>query len=162
MKKMIHQFTAAAAILSATVGFISEAKASKLSLDGAGHYLLGNTSRYYGRGTAQSGRYVNLGQDYYHKITYGIDHITNSSFTTSGTMSFEFWALPYYSANSGIVLMTRGLDSLRGGQSVTNISRNGLGVSLNARRFPEINLWELTQSGWNFRDSLSFTQKNLL
>lgn len=162
MKHIIQQFTAAAALMFATVGAIPQAHASNITLDGSGHYLLGYTERYYGAGTAQTGRYQNLGADYYHKVEYGIDYLTNHSSHRTGSMSFEFWAMPFYGANSGIILMTRGLDSLPTYGSVTNLSRSGLAISLNARRFPEIDLWELTYYGWKFRDAFSFSQRNLL
>jgi hypothetical protein len=104
----------------------------------------------------------NLGAGYYHNVEIGIDFLTNHSTVSSGSLSYEFWAMPYYNATSGIILATHGVDSMKAGSSHSNFSRDGLTVLLNARRFPEQNLWELTRNGWKFRDVLRFTRKNLL
>ncbi len=161
MKTTIKLFTAAAVIFAA-VTTSPEARATAVTLDGSAHYTIRNTEVYYGGGVAQSGRYQNLGSGYYHNTTYGIEFLTNSSTHRSGSLSFDFWGMPYYGATSGLILMTRGLDRLAAMSSVTTLSRSGLAVSLNARRFPELDLWEYTINGWRFRDAFRFTQKDLL
>ena len=107
----------------------------------------------------QSGRKPYLGGGYYHKAEIAMDYITNRSTRRSGDLSFELWAMPYYGATSGVVLMTKGADALGGGGSYTNASPEGYAVLLDRRRFPELNLWEFTRRGWKFRDALSFSRK---
>jgi hypothetical protein len=161
MKSIISKLTTAAVALFAVATVAPEAKAAKVTLDGYGYYALGTKVTYYNKGSvpAQSGRYAGLGRDYYHKITYEMDFITNRSSSGSGSLSYEFWAMPYYEATSGIILMTRGLKPMSGGQSVKSLTKSGLGIYIDARRFPEQNLWEFTSNGWKFRDALTFPQK---
>ncbi|MES2660237.1 MAG: hypothetical protein V4689_16560 [Verrucomicrobiota bacterium] len=161
MKSIISKLTMAAAALFAAATFAPEAQAAKITLDGYGYYALGTKVTYYNKSSApaQSGAYKSLGADYYHKITYEMDFITNRSGYGSGSLSYEFWAMPYYGSTTGIILMTRGLKPMAGGQSVKSLTKSGLGVFLDARRFPEQNIWEYTGSGWKFRDSLTFTRK---
>ena len=161
MKSLLTSFVAVVAAL--IVFQPSEARATKVTLDGSGYYELGRKFKFYGGGVKQSGRYRRLGADYYHKAVIGMDWITNRSRSRSGYLSFEFWAMPYYGADKGVVLMTRGLDPLRGGSYYFEKARDGWAIFLDRRRFPEINLWELTgRRGWKFRDALSFRRKNIL
>lgn len=159
MKSIISKLTTAAVALFAVSTAIPKAEAAKITLDGYGYYALGTKVTYYGSAPAQSGRYKSLGSDYYHKITYEMDFITNRSASGSGSLSYEFWAMPYYGSTTGIILMTRGVQPMYGGQSVKSLTKSGLGVFLDARRFPEQNIWEFTNNGWKFRDSLTFTRK---
>lgn len=160
--KAIIQTLAAAVIVAGAAITAPEAKAANVTLDGFGEYYLGNSVKYYGSGVKQGGRYRNLGADYYHKATIQMDFITNRSNGGTGSLSFEFWAMPYKGATSGIILMTKGLDPLGSKQSYKNVSAKGYAISLNRRRFPELNLWEFTRNGWKFRDVLTFPRKNLL
>lgn len=164
MKKYIQKFTAAAAMIVASVAMIPETNAAAVKLDGSGYYILRPTKVYYPNGARQTGRYLNrsLGAGYYHNVEIGIDFITNRSTFPSGSLSWEFWAMPFYQATSGIILATHGVRAFRPGESVPNMAKVGMSVFLNARRFPEQNLWELTANGWRFRDVLRFTTKNLL
>ncbi len=161
MKFISHKLAAAFSLFAITTS-IPEARSAAVKLKGSGYYLLGSYYVFSHGGKEQSGRYSYLGTDYYHKIEYGMDYITNTSGYRSGSLSYEFWALPYYGATSGIVLMTRGLGPLAGGQRYVNLYKYGWGISLNLYRYPEQNLWEYTSSGWKFRDSLAFTRKTLL
>lgn len=162
MKSFIRNLTTAAIALFAVSASIPESQAADVRLDGFGFYSVRNKVNFYAGGAQQSGRYRNLGSDYYHKATIEMDFVTNYSNGRSGNLSFEFWAMPFYGATSGIILMTRGLDPLPGGRSVKGLSREGLAISLGARRFPELNIWEHTRNGWKFRDSLTFTRKAYL
>jgi hypothetical protein len=162
MKSIIHQLTAVASVLFAVAVSAPESQATNVRLKGSGYYDLGSYHVFLRGGKEQSGRYRNLGRDYYHKIEYGMDYITNRSDYKSGSLSYEFWAMPYYGATSGIVLMTRGLSPLWGGERYVDLYRNGWGISLDRYRYPEQNLWEYTGSGWKFRDSLAFSRKTLL
>lgn len=162
MKSIIHQITAVAAVLFAVAVSAPVSEAASIRLKGSGYYLLGDYYVFSHGGKQQSGRYKNLGRDYYHNIEYGMDYISNNSGYKSGSLSYEFWALPYYGATSGIVLMTRNLSPLYGGERYVNLYKSGWGISLNLYRYPEQNIWEFTRSGWKFRDSLAFSKKTLL
>lgn len=162
MKSITH-FLAAA--IAATVVFTSapEAEAAKITLAGSGFYKISNKIRYYGEpGPKQSGRFGRLGEDYYHKAVYGFDLITNRSGTRSGDLSFEFWAMPYYGATSGYILMTRGKNRLGGGRSYVDPTPSGQAISLDLRRFPELNIWEFTRKGWVNRDAMTFKRSEWL
>lgn len=159
MKSLISKLVTPIIALFATAAMIQKSDAAKVTLDGYGSYLMGSKVTYYRSGPAQSGRYRNLGSDYYHSISYTMDFITNRSNGGSGSLSYEFWAMPFYEAESGIILMTRGLKPMPGGLSVKYLTKTGLGVFLDTRRFPEMNLWEFTRQGWKFRDALSFPRK---
>ena len=161
MKSITRNLTAAAAAL---VTFMASpaGRATDVTLDGSGSYELSSRIKYYGGGVKQSGRYGNLGGDYYHKATIRMRWITNHSGNRSGDLSFEFWGMPYYGATKGIVLMTRSLDPLRGGSYYSNKGREGYAIYLDEYRYPELNLWEYTKKGWKWRDALSFKRQNLL
>lgn len=139
-----------------------ETQAAKLRLDGYGYYDVRSSDVFSKSGKEQSGRYKNLGRDYYHKVKYGIDFVSNYSGSYSGSVSYEFWAMPFYGATSGIILMTRGVGKMSPDESYEDVAKSGYAVSLDARRFPEQSLWELTRDGWKFRDALSFTRKGNL
>lgn len=163
MRSLIQKFTTAAILLTAAVTTVSESQAAKIRLDGFGYYANRGKVNYYSNpAPKQGGRYSNLGADYYHKISYTMDFVTNRSGRRSGSLSYEFWAMPYYQASTGIVVMTRGLKRMKGYQSVSDLRRTGLAVDLDSKRFPEINIWEYTRKGWKFRDALSFTYKDWL
>lgn len=163
MKSIIQQITAVAAVLFTVAVPTPESQAANVRLKGSGYYHLGNYYVFSQYGKEQSGRYSNLGRDYYHKIEYGMDYITNSSSYRSGSLSYEFWAMPYYGATSGIILMTRGLSPLSGGSRYINLYKYGWGISLDQYRYPEQNIWEYIGGGrWRFRDSLAFSRKTLL
>jgi hypothetical protein len=163
MKSIIQQITSIAAVLFTVAVSAPESQAANIRLKGSGYYRLGSYYVFSHGGKEQSGRYSYLGTDYYHKIEYGMDYITNTSGYKSGSLSYEFWALPYYGATSGIVLMTRGLGPLSSGARYINLYKNGWGISLNLYRYPEQNIWEYMGGGsWKFRDSLAFSKKTLL
>lgn len=155
--KTIASTVAAAVMACAGMFQIPTARAADVTLDGTGYYELGSYAGYYRRGTAQSGRYRNLGAGYYTTGEIGMDEITNNSRSRSGSLSFEVWALPYYGATSGSVLMTRQLGRLRGGYGYFDQASFGRAVSLDRYRYPELNLFEYTRYGWGWRDALSFS-----
>lgn len=159
MTAIFKKLSLAAALAMTAATVAPEAKAANVTLDGYGQYFLGNTVKYYGGGVKQGGRYKNLGADYYTKATIKMDFITNRSNAGSGSLSFEFWAMPYKGATTGIILMTKGLDPLPGRKSYNYVSAKGYAINLDRRRFPELNLWEFTRNGWKFRDVLSFPRK---
>lgn len=157
------KFTTVIAVLLATFGTVLETRAADLTLDGSAFYQLGKRINYYGGGGPnQSGRYGSLGSDYYHKANIGSRWITNHSNSGSGDLSFELWAMRYYGSNSGIVLMTRGLNPLPGGSYYSRVERSGHAIFLDRFRFPELDLWEFTRNGWKWRDAVTFTKKDLL
>lgn len=153
---------AAAALVVPASFVVPEADAADVRLDGYGFYSYSSKVRYYGKGKKQGGRYSNLGADYYSSTRNGMDFLTNHSKSKSGSLSFEFWGMPYYGATSGVVLMTRGVNPLNGGRSIKNFRNSGYAVFLDEDRYPELSLWEFTRQGWKFRDALSFTTKDRL
>ena len=162
MKSLIKRFVTTALALSATALTIPESRAADVRLEGYGDYLLNENEDFFPRAPKQSGRYRNLDRDYYHKVNIRMEYISNLSRARSGSLSFELWAMPYYGATSGIVLMTRGIDPLRGDRSYEDVSRTGYAISLGADRFPELSLWEYTRRGWVNRDHLTFEDRDYL
>ncbi len=163
MRSLVQKFTTTAILLTAAATTLAESQAAKIRLDGYGYYAnKANVNYFSNPPPGQSGRYSSLGADYYHKLSYQMDFITNHSNKKSGSLSYEFWAMPYYQATTGIVVMTRGLKQFKAYQSVLNLKRSGLAVSLDRKRFPEMNIWEYTNKGWKFRDALSFAYKDWL
>ncbi len=159
--------TIASSVIAAVIGFTaifqsSTASAADVTLEGSGYYELGSRVGYYRYGTAQSGRYSNFGRGYYTPAEIGMDEVSNNSSSRSGSLSFELWALPYYGATSGSVLMTQQLSSLWGGYSFLDAAGFGRARSLNRYRYPELNLFEYTRSGWRWRDALSFSYRDLM
>lgn len=161
MKTITRPLVAAIAALAGLTASTTSVQAANVTLDGDGYYKVFNPIVYRG-GAKQTGRYANFGADYYRETTYSMRFINNRSGYRSGSLSFEFWAMPFYGASKGIVLMTRGLDPLKPGATRSNKVSNGYAVYLDEFRFPEINIWEYTGSGWKFRDALSFKRDNLL
>ena len=161
MKSLTMKFTAAAAAVLTMIG-TPETRATDVTMDGSGFYQLGTGVHFYRGGAFQSGRYNNLGRDYYHRATIGMRWITNHSPYPSGDLSFEFWGMPYYGANHGIVLMTRSLVPLGSLSYFLSKTKDGYAVFLGSYRFPELDLWEYTRNGWRFRDAVTFRHKDLL
>lgn len=162
MRSLVKKLTTSAVALCAIAVSVPEIQAAKVTLDGYGYYALRKKVTYYQSPPAQSGRYKSLGSDYYHKLSYQMDFITNRSNSGSGSLSYEFWAMPYLGATSGIIIMTRKLKPFEPHASFKNIEKEGLGIYIDRRRFPEMNLWEYTRKGWKFRDALSFTRSTWL
>jgi hypothetical protein len=163
MNSMLRKLTVAATALCTFTAAIPETQAAEVRLEGYGYYLRSRTERYYGGGgKKQSGRVKYLQSDYYRHTEIGVDFLTNYSPYKSGSLSFEFWAMPYYGATKGIILMTLGTSPLSADSAKKNFHADGYAVSLDAYRYPELNLWEYTRKGWKFRDALSFTKKSRL
>jgi hypothetical protein len=108
MKFSITTLTVAAAVF-ALFGTTPEATSADLALKGYGTYDLGTSESYFPSGTRQGGRYRNLGADYYRSAEIEVDAVRNYSRSRSGNMSFELWVMPYYGADSGLVIMTNAL-----------------------------------------------------
>jgi hypothetical protein len=162
MKSLITLLSSSALAMVALIATASETEAAKVTLDGYGSYSLSKTVSYYGGGgPTQSGRYRKLGSDYYKTAVIRMDFVTNRSSSRSGDLSFELWAMPYYGATSGVILMTEALSPQAGDSSRRNVAKEGKAISLDARRFPEFNLFEYTRKGWISRDYLSFSRKVL-
>jgi hypothetical protein len=150
---------AALALLSSSM----TAEATNVTLQGYAPYpTLGGTKTYYSGGAGQSGRYSNLGGGYYRTTTIRTNRINNASSYRSGSLSFELWAMPYYGASQGYVLHTRGYSGLNGYNYYYNVSSSGYARFYNTYRYPELNLFEYTTSGWAWRSDLSFSSYTLL
>lgn len=155
MKTIVHKFVA----LLATVGFVSfvpsQTQAADLALEGTGSYSLGSTYKYYSKGKSQSGRYRNLGSDYYQTSRIKMDRVSNYSGYRSGAMSFELWATDYYDATSGTVMMTAGLNRLNAYRFYNKVNRSGFALYMDDYYYPQLNLFEYVSS-WAWRDVLVF------
>ena len=162
MKSIVKSLTAAAVALSAIALSTFEVRAADVRLEGYGEYFLNSNDAFFNRAPKQSGRYRRLERDYYRKTEIQIDLISNLSRTGSGSLSFELWAMPYYGATSGIVMMTRGLSPLRGRRSYEDVSVRGYALSLGEEKIPEFNLWEYTRRGWRNRSHLTFEISDIL
>lgn len=163
MKSNLSKISSIFALALAFVTGVPNAQATDVTLDSAGFYDLSDSDQYFPlSGPRQSGRYNRLGDDYYRSAEIGVDFITNHSYKRSGSLSFEFWGMPFYGATSGIVLMTRGVSPLYARDFYSDVVRGGQAISLDERRFPELSLWEYTLNGWRFRDALSFRRANYL
>lgn len=151
---------AALAAALALVAAAPQANSADLGLQGYGSYDLGTSESYFTNGTRQGGRYRNLGADYYRSAEIEVDAVRNFSKFRSSNMSFELWAMPYYGATSGTVLMTNGLKPLNGRRAFNGVYSAGSALSLDESGFAELSLWEYTRRGWAFRDALSFTDED--
>jgi len=160
--KTIASTVAAAVMGCAGIFQSSTARAADVTLEGFGYYELGSRASYYRYGTAQRGRYSNLGAGYYSTSEIGMEEVANHSISRSGSLSFELWALSYYGATSGTVLMTQQLGPVWGGYSYLDVSSFGRALSLNRYRYPELNLYEYTRYGWRWRDALPFGYRELM
>ena len=158
MKTLKIRFGIASVAMVSMFGGISGAKASDLALKGYGSVSESPYENYRYNGAAQGGRYQNLGEGYYRRTTIRINRIRNFSNRRSGSMSFELWAMPYYGASSGTVLMTSNAGRVYGASSKWNVRRTGNKVALDDYAFPELNLWEYTRNGWRFRDNRAFSR----
>lgn len=138
------------------LGGTSNASAADLALRGYGSVSESNYESYR-YGASQTGRYSNLGEGYYRRTTIRVDRIRNYSRGRSGSTSFELWAMPYYGATSGTVLMTTSTGRIYGRSSKWYVKRTGNKVALDDYAFPELNLWEYTRNGWRFRDNITFS-----
>lgn len=162
MKSNIRHLVTAAVSLVTVITSTPASRAADLTLDGSGYYNL-DSSEYRSNGRyLQSGRYNSLGKTYYHSAEIGMDEINNNSSVGSGSLSFELWAMPYYGANRGPILMTYGLSPLRGGYYLSDVVAEGEAVSLDRYAFPELDLFEYTRKGWKWRDVLMFSYDDLL
>jgi|GEM_PF-1777623 len=158
MKTAKLRFGIAFVAVVSMFGGISGAKAADLELRGYGSVSESQFEKYSSRGAKQGGRYRNLGEGYYRRTIIGVDAIENYSTWRSGGLSFELWAMPYYGATSGSVLMTTNAGSVSGRSAKWNVYRRGSKVALDDYAFPELNLWEFTRSsGWSFRDNITFS-----
>jgi hypothetical protein len=163
MKPIIHRITVAAVAFIALATTAPEVHATNLTLEGSGYYESDRKIKFFGgRGKKQSGKFRYLGADFYRKTEIGMDEVVNSSNFRSGTMSFEFWAMDFFGAESGFILMTHKLSPLNSRRSYDEVDRKGYAVYLDERRYPELSLWEFTIDGWVFRDALSFSRKGRL
>jgi hypothetical protein len=162
MKSMKLKSTIAAAAAITLLSSVMPAKAARIRLEGSGFYDVSTQVRFFPGGRQQGGRYSNLGSDFYRRTTIGMEWIVNRSNFKSGNLSFEFWGMPFFGADQGVVLMTRGLRPMTARRMFRGLQQTGWGIFLDEVRFPEINVSERVRRGWAFRDALSFRRRNLL
>lgn len=159
MKTANVRFGIAFVAVVSMFGGISGAQAADLELRGYGSVSESPYETYSRYGATQEGRYRNLGAGYYRRTTIGVDGIRNYSSTGSGSVSFELWAMPYYGATSGAVLMTTNAGTVNRLSTKWNVYRTGNKMSYDGYAFPELNIWESTRSGWGFRDNITFSSR---
>lgn len=127
------------------------AMAAKLKMDG-GFVTLGVDKAI--RFTQQSGRYPDLGKNYYRTATIGCTAIRNTSTAgRSGQLSLEYWALPYYTSKTGTPLMSVLLPSIKGGKRINNVNEIGPAAYYNAEGYVQLRLYEYTSGKWVLRAS---------
>lgn len=160
MKTSIAQFTIAAAVVFAFASTAPEAKCADVAFQGFGSYDVRSSERFFSRPPRQGGRFRSLGADFYRRAEIEVDAVRNFSRGRSGNMSFELWAMPFFGASRGSVLMTNGLRPLNGRRSFRGVFATGFAVSLNQPGFAELSLWEFNRRRWRFRDALSFTNRD--
>lgn len=158
MKTAKVSFGIAFAAVVSMFGGIPVAKAADLDMRGYGSVNESAYETYSYYGASQSGRYRNLGEGYYRRTTIGVDGIRNYSGYRSGSISFELWAMPYYGATSGTVLMTTNAGTVYGFSTKLNVYRTGNKMAYDGYAFPELNIWEYTSRGWRFRDNIAFSR----
>lgn len=158
MKTAKVRFGIALVAMVSMFGGISVAKAADLEMRGYGSVSESTYETYSAYGAAQGGRYRNLGAGYYRRTTIGVDGIRNYSSNRSGSISFELWAMPYYGATSGTVLMTTNAGDVYGYSTKWNVYRTGNKLAFDGYAFPELNIWEYTSRGWRFRDYIAFSR----
>lgn len=158
MKTVKVRFGVAFVAMVSMFGGASVAKAADLDMRGYGSVNESPYETYSYYGAAQNGRYRSLGAGYYRRTTIGVDAIRNYSGFRSGSISFELWAMPYYGATSGTVLMTTNAGDVFGFSAKRNVYRTGNKMSYDGYAFPELNIWEYTSRGWGFRDNLTFSR----
>ncbi len=158
MKTVKVSFGIALVTMVSMFGGTSVAKAADLALQGFGSVNESSFEGYAGFGAAQNGRYRNLGAGYYRRTTIGVDSVRNFSNYNSGSISFELWAMPFYGATSGTVLMTTNAGTVSWLSTKWNVYRTGNKMSYDGFAFPELNIWEFTRRGWGFRDNITFSR----
>ena len=131
------------------------AKAAKLKIDG-GFVTLG-TDRVI-RLSQESGRYPNLGRNYYRTATIGCTSIRNTSTKgSSKQLSLEYWALPFYGAETGTPLMSVLLPAIKSGKKVSNVKKQGMAAYYNAEGYIQLRLYENSGGTWLLRASRSMS-----
>ena len=160
MKTLKNQIGIASLAVIASFGWPGTANGADLDLRGRSSVNEGWNEYYSYYGASQGGRYSNLGEGYYRRTTIKVQRIQNHSSWRSGSTSFELWAMPYYGANSGTVLMTTNTGRLWGWSSKWNVSRTGNKMALDDYAFPELNIWEYTRYGWRFRDEITYSYRS--
>lgn len=125
--------------------------AAKFKLDG-GFVTLGEDKVI--RLTQASGRYPNLGRNYYRTATIGCTAVRNTSATgRSGQLSLEYWALPFFTSKTGTPLMSALLPPINGGKRLNNVSKVGPAAYYNADGYVQMRLYEFSAGKWVLRAS---------
>jgi hypothetical protein len=127
------------------------AMAAKFKIDG-GFVTLGEDKVI--RLSQASGRYSNLGKNYYRTATIGCTAVRNISASgRSGQLSLEYWALPFFTSKTGTPLMSALLPSIKGGKKLSNVSKVGPAAYYNADGYIQLRLYEFSAGKWVLRAS---------
>ena len=162
MKLLPPDSSALIAVMMISLGTGPAARSSNVTIDGSGFTDLNSSVRYFGGEVKQSGRFTSLGINHYRKAEFGVKWISNRSPHRTGNLGIELWAMPYYGADQGVVLMSRAVEPLAGAAYYFREEWKGFAILLRQKRFPEINLWEHTRKGWKWPDKLSLKQARWL
>ncbi len=125
------------------------ATAAKFQIDG-GFVTLGSDKVI--KLSQESGRYPDLGRNYYRTTTIGCKAIRNvSKKGTSGQLSLEYWASPLYGSEMGTPLMSLLLPSIKSGKRQSNVSKEAPARYYNDEGYVQLRLYEYTAGQWVLR-----------
>lgn len=137
--------------------------ATVLDMYGSCSYSISGSTYYFAGGRGQSGRRTNLGAGRYRTGSMYVGYLDNlNSSGYSGSMSLEFWAMPYYGASTGFIKMTRVVGRLPAQYYYYDLYRSGWMKNYGNYRYPEFNLYEYTAAGWRWRDDVKFSNSAAL
>ncbi len=135
--------------VAAPLVFAPLAQAAKFKIDG-GFVTLG-TDKVIKLSQA-SGRYPDLGKNYYRTATIGCKSITNTSKKgTSGQLSLEYWASPVYNSATGTPLMSVVLSPIKSGKKLSNVSKEDSARYYNNEGYVQLRLYEFSAGQWVLR-----------
>ena len=151
MKTQISKVAAAISMVVIIASSAPLATAAKLKID-SGFVTLGVDKAI--RLSQESGRYPNLGRNYYRTSTIGCKAIRNTSAKgRSGPLSLEYWGLASYTATTGRPLMSVLLPSIKSGKRLNNVSEVGTAAYYNADGYIQLRLYEYSAGVWVLRAS---------
>ncbi len=111
----------------------------------------------------ESGRYPNLGRNYYRTASIGCKSVINTSKKgISGQLSLEYWAMPYIDSTTGTPLMSVLLPPVKAGKRINDISKDAQAGYYNANGYIQLRLYEYSGGVWLLRSSKSVGSRQLL
>jgi hypothetical protein len=136
------------------------ASAAKVKING-GYVTLGNDKVL--RLGQSSGRYTDLGRNYYRTTGIGCTSIQNTSKKgVSGVLSLEYWALPFIDSTEGKPLMSVLLPRVEANKQIKAVKKSGPAAYYNAYGYIQLRLYELSGGIWKLRYSKNIGSRQLL